>query len=175
MKPSILLIFVALLAAGAASAQDFARARLEKSPRHQEWVKAKHGAREVQCFLVFPEVKDKATTVVLIHEIMGLSDWVRSMADQLAEAGYIAIAPDLLSGMAPGRGGTAEFSCQVAIRRAVSSLPPDVEKFAKADRRARRYSPDLWSAASRTTRRANYRSMPGALARVGNRHPNRRC
>ncbi|HXG24306.1 MAG TPA: dienelactone hydrolase family protein [Chthonomonadales bacterium] len=125
MKLSMLLIFVALLAACAAFAQDFARARLEKSPRHQEWVKVKQGAREVQCFLVFPEVKEKATAVVLIHEIMGLSDWVRSVADQLAEAGYIAIAPDLLSGMAPGGGGTAEFADQDAIRRAVSSLPPD--------------------------------------------------
>lgn len=123
MKLSMLLIL--LLAAGAAFAQDFAKARLEKSPRHQEWVKVKRGAREVQCFLVFPEVKEKATAVVLIHEIMGLSDWVRSVADQLAEAGYIAIAPDLLSGMAPGGGGTAEFADQDTIRRAVSALPPD--------------------------------------------------
>src|SRR5919199_4892833 len=95
--------------ASAAPAQDWAKARLEKSPRHQEWVKVKHGDREVQSFIVYPEVKEKATAVVLIHEIFGLSDWVRSVADELAEAGYIAIAPDLLSGMAPGGGGTSEF------------------------------------------------------------------
>src|SRR5262245_35064230 len=96
-----LLIFLAgaMLAAGVAQGQDWAKARLEKSPRHQEYVKVKQGKREVECFLVFPEVKEKAVAVVLIHEIFGLSDWVRGVADQLAEAGYIAIAPDLLSGM----------------------------------------------------------------------------
>lgn len=108
-----------------ALAQDWARARLENSPRHLEWVKVKHGAREVNCFLAFPEVKDKATAVVLIHEIFGLTDWVRGVADQLAEAGYIAIAPDLLSGAAPGGGGTAELGRGDAVRKAIATLPPD--------------------------------------------------
>ena len=107
------------------SAQDWAKARLDKSPRHQEWVKVKNGNREVQSFVVFPEVKDKATVVVVIHEIFGLTDWVRGVADQLAEAGYIAVAPDLLSGMAPGGGGTAEFGDADTARKAFSSLPPD--------------------------------------------------
>src|SRR4051794_9862510 len=80
--------------------QDWAKARLEKSPRHLEWIKVKHGNREVNCFIAFPEVKEKAPVVLVIHEIFGLSDWVRSVTDQLAEAGYIAIAPDLLSGTA---------------------------------------------------------------------------
>src|SRR5262249_38161819 len=74
-------------------------------------------------FIVFPEVKDKATAVVVIHEIFGLTDWVRGVADQLAEAGYIAIAPDLLSGMAPKGGGTEEFGGSDGARRAISSLP----------------------------------------------------
>lgn len=111
-------------AAVPAFAQD-AKARLEKSPRHQEWVKVKNGPREVQSFIVYPEVNDKATAVVLIHEIFGLSDWVRGVADQLAEAGYIAIAPDLLSGMGPGGGGTSAFSGTDEVRRAISTLPPD--------------------------------------------------
>src|SRR5438552_7367474 len=85
-----LSVFVSLLVT-TSQAQDWAKARLEKSPRHQEWVKIKHGQREVQSFIVYPEVKDKATAVVVIHEIFGLSDWVRDVADQLAEAGYIAM------------------------------------------------------------------------------------
>lgn len=108
-----------------ASAQDWAKAQLEKSPRHQEWVKAKHGEREVNAFLVFPEVKEKATAVIVIHEIFGLTDWVRNVADQLAAAGYIAIAPDLLSGAAPGGGGTAELGGSDNARKAISSLPAD--------------------------------------------------
>ena len=108
-----------------ASAQDWAKARLEKSPRHLEWVKIKHDNREVNCFIAYPEVKEKATAVVVIHEIFGLSDWVRGVTDQLAEAGYIAIAPDLLSGTAPGGGGTAELGSGDAVRKAISTLDPD--------------------------------------------------
>jgi carboxymethylenebutenolidase len=118
-------IIALLLAANTASAQDWAKTRLEKSPRHLEWVKVKHDNREVNCFIAYPEVKDKATSVIVIHEIFGLSDWVRSVTDELAEAGYIAIAPDLLSGMAPGGGGTSELGSGDAVRKAITSLPPD--------------------------------------------------
>ncbi len=125
MRRYIILLAASMLAVGATPAQDWAKSQLEKSPRHQEWVKVKHGTRSVQSFIVYPQVKDKATAVVVIHEIFGLSDWVRSVADQLAAAGYIAIAPDLVSGMAPGGGGTSELSGQDAAIKAVSALPPD--------------------------------------------------
>lgn len=85
----------------------------------------KHGDRTVKCFIAYPEVKDKATAVIVIHEIFGLSDWVRGVCDQLAEAGYIAIAPDLLSGTAPGGGGTAELGSNDAVRGKIRSLPPE--------------------------------------------------
>ena len=104
--------------------QDWAKQRADKSPRHQEWVKVKNGTRDVSSFLVFPEVKNKATAVIVIHEIFGMSDWVRSLTDQLAEAGYIAIAPDLLSGMGPKGGGSSEFDGS-AVRQAIGNLPGD--------------------------------------------------
>ena len=85
----------------------------------------KYGDRTVHAFLVYPEVKNKAAAVVVIHEIFGLTDWVRGVADQLAEAGYIAIAPDLLSGMAPNGGGTGDFADRSAIGQAFAKLPPD--------------------------------------------------
>jgi carboxymethylenebutenolidase len=121
----ISLFVAATLLACNSPAQDWAKARIEKSPRHIEWVKVKQGNREVNCSIAFPEVKDKATAVIVIHEIFGLTDWVRGVTDQLAEAGYIAIAPDLLSGTAPGGGGTAELGGGDAVRKAISSLPPD--------------------------------------------------
>src|SRR2546423_5314464 len=124
MNRIALTLVVALLLSPFAAAQDWAKTKLEKSPRHGEWVKLKHGDREVQAFIVYPEVKDKATAVVVIHEIFGLTDWVRSVADQLAEAGYIAIAPDLLSGMGPKKGGTADFGGE-EVRRAIMTLPAD--------------------------------------------------
>jgi carboxymethylenebutenolidase len=125
MKRFVILMAASMLAAYSSPAQDWAKARLEKSPRHPEWVTVKAGDREIRCFMTFPEVKDKATAVVVIHEIFGLSDWARSVTDELAEAGYIAIAPDLLSGSAPGGGGTAEMGGRDAVTKAVSSLPAD--------------------------------------------------
>jgi len=119
-----IFVFIAMSALTSTSlpAQDFAKQRLEKSSRHQEWVTVKQGERVVHSFLVFPEVKEKATAVVVIHENRGLTDWVRSVADQLAEAGYIAIAPDLLSGMAPSGGKTSDFPSSDAAREAISKL-----------------------------------------------------
>lgn len=109
---------------GAIETQDWAKQRLAKSPRHQEWVKVKNGTREVNSFVVYPEVKNKATTIVVIHEIFGMSDWVQSLTDQLAEAGYIAIAPDLLSGMGPNGGGTSSLD-RNGVGQAIRDLPPD--------------------------------------------------
>ncbi len=120
-----LLISLLVIVSCLGSAQDWAKKRLEDSPRHQEWVELKHGERTVKCFVVYPEKKDKATVVVLIHEIMGLTDWVQSVADQLAEHGYIAIAPDFLSGMAPGGGRTTDFPDVGKAREAISGLAPD--------------------------------------------------
>src|SRR5213078_3083253 len=125
MKRLLTFIVAALVAAVTVQAQDWAKARLEKSPRHREWVKVKHGDREVTCFIAYPEVKDKATAVVIIHENRGLTDWVRNVADQLAEAGYVAIAPDLLSGAGPNGGGTAELGGADAVRGVIGKLPPD--------------------------------------------------
>jgi carboxymethylenebutenolidase len=112
-------------AAEPAETQEWARQKLAKSPRHREWVKVKNGNREVSSFVVYPEVKDKAMAVVVIHEIFGMSDWVQSLADQLAEAGYIAIAPDLLSGMGPNGGGTSSLGGGSAVGQAIRDLPPD--------------------------------------------------
>lgn len=123
MSRFLLALAVGFLVVASAPAQDWARKKLEQSSRHGEWVKVKHGQREVQAFVVYPEVKDKAMAVVVIHEIFGLTDWVRLVADQLAEAGYIAIAPDLLSGMAPKGGGSDELGSGDAVRKTIMSLP----------------------------------------------------
>jgi carboxymethylenebutenolidase len=105
-------------------AQDWAKARLDASPRHHEYVTLKHGTRSLQAFVVYPEVKTKAPTVVLIHEIFGLSDWAKEMADELAAEGFIVVAPDLLSGFGPNGGGSSEFPSQDAAVKAVSGLDP---------------------------------------------------
>lgn len=124
---SAILLACAVLAAGSqAGAQDWAKTLLNKSPRHQEWVKVTYGSRTVDAFVVYPEVSQKAPVVLLIHEIFGLSDWARSMADDIAAMGYIVIAPDLLSGFGPNGGGTSSFADTQAAVRGVSGLDPAV-------------------------------------------------
>src|SRR5216683_2884265 len=124
MKRTTLIFLLILCAAQLASAQDWARATLEKSPRHREWVSVKHDGRSVETFVVYPESKGKTPAVLIIHEIFGLTDWVQDLADQVAEAGYIAVAPDLLSGMAPNGGRSSDFP-QGQATEAVSKLNPD--------------------------------------------------
>jgi len=119
----VLTAFACLIPA--ASAQDWAKKTLEQSPRHGEWVTIKYGNRSLQAFVVYPEVKSKAPAVLVIHEIFGLTDWARTIADQLAAEGYIAIAPDLLSGHGPKGGGTADYASIDDSRKAVGELDPD--------------------------------------------------
>jgi carboxymethylenebutenolidase len=119
-----LALALVLLAAQVASAQDWAKAKVEKSPRHREWVTVKHDGRSVETFVVYPESKSKTPVVLVIHEIFGMTDWVQDLADQLAEAGYIAVAPDLLSGMGPNGGRTSAFTQDKAME-AINHLNPD--------------------------------------------------
>ncbi|HEX3420749.1 MAG TPA: dienelactone hydrolase family protein [Candidatus Udaeobacter sp.] len=113
----IWLLFVASSVLGAEEVKDFGRDRLNSSPRHGEWVDIKTGQRTVKAFVVYPESKDKAPAVLVISEIFGLTDWVRSLCDQLAENGVIAVAPDLLTGQ--------KFEDVDAARKAISALPQE--------------------------------------------------
>lgn len=108
-----LLLILLLLLPVPALAQDWAAERLENSPRHLEWVTVDG----TKCFLAYPEKSEKVPVVVVIHEIFGLTDWVRSLTDQLAQAGYIAIAPDFLTGR--------EFSSVDEARQAIGELEPE--------------------------------------------------
>lgn len=84
------------IAAGATEAD----ARMAASPRHGEWtmVKLDGGADSVRAWVVYPERRGRAPVVIVVHEIFGVSNWIRSVADQLAADGFIAIAPDFLTG-----------------------------------------------------------------------------
>ncbi len=122
-----IILFVALFCFHFAShSQDFAVAQLEKSPRHHEWVEVKYGDRTVNCFVAYPEKSKNSTAVIVIHENRGLQPWERSLADQLAAEGYIAIAPDLLSGFSATKTRTSDFVNSDSARAALSQLKPEV-------------------------------------------------
>jgi len=124
LRFAVVFVCAALAFAAPSFAQDWAKTNLNKSPRHQEWVKVTYGSRTVNAFVVYPEVSHKAPVVLLIHEIFGLTDWARSMADDIATMGYIVIAPDLLSGFGPNGGDTSAFPDMQSAVKGVSGLDP---------------------------------------------------
>ena len=106
--------------------EEGAKARLDSTPRHGEYATvALPGGGNLRAWVSYPERKDKAPVVIVIHEIFGLSDWIRSVADQLAADGYIAVAPDLLTGKGPGGGGTEAFASRDDVVAGVRGLTPD--------------------------------------------------
>lgn len=108
-----------------------ARARLASSPRHGEWVTYRSGADSIRAWLVYPQRKDNAPVVIVIHEIFGLTPWIRAVADQLAQEGYIAIAPDLLTmkGLPNATDSVPSDLATAAIRTLTSA---DVQRYLDA-------------------------------------------
>ncbi len=123
-----LALVIVTTACGLARSQaaDPVQERLNDTPRHHEWVEIETPeGRKLKTFVVFPEVKDKATAVIIIHENKGLTDWERSVADRIAEAGYVALAPDFLSGAGPDGGGTSSFASRDAATQGIYGLKPE--------------------------------------------------
>ena len=119
MKQVLIALSCILVGQGLSAEEfkDFGRDRLNSSPRHGEWVDIKSGDRMIKAFVVYPERKDKAPVVLVIQEIFGLTDWLRSMCDELAENGVIAIAPDFLNGQ--------KFEDADGARKAISAVTQD--------------------------------------------------
>jgi carboxymethylenebutenolidase len=126
--PALLLSALLLAQAPDASlppAAEDAKAALEKSPRHGEYidVKVPGGTAPIRTWISYPERKERAGVVIVIQEIYGLTDWLRGVADQLAKEGFIAVAPDMVSGLGPGGGGTESVTSRddvVALTRGLS-------------------------------------------------------
>jgi carboxymethylenebutenolidase len=127
-----LVAWSALAGAQLPPAEEAARERLNHSPRHGEVATVDAAGAPVRVWVVHPERKDAAPVVIVIHEIFGLTDWIRAVADQLAADGFVAVAPDLLSGKGANGGGTESFADRDAVTRAVSGLPRD-EVIARLD------------------------------------------
>ncbi|MBI3331784.1 dienelactone hydrolase family protein [Candidatus Peregrinibacteria bacterium] len=100
--------------------------RLNDSPRHQEWVEVENNGKTIHTWVVYPETDAPTPVVILIHENKGLNDWARGMADQVAEAGYIAVAPDLLSEFSEQYTRTSDFPSPDDATKAISALKPEL-------------------------------------------------
>lgn len=122
---SLFFVCISFFLVTGLSAQDYAVEQLEHSPRHHEWVEIEHDGRTVHSFVAYPETNHETLAVIVIHENRGLNDWARSFTDQIAEAGYIAIAPDLLSGFSDEFEKTTDFATSDAAREALYTLDSD--------------------------------------------------
>ena len=138
--PFALAAFAAcvLLTPGAASAapraasnplppdEDHAKVALDHSPRHGEYVDIPSaGGTPIRTWVVYPQRGTKAGVVLVVHEIFGLSDWIRGVADALAAEGFIAVAPDLISGLGPNGGGTDAVASRDDVVKLVRQLGPE--------------------------------------------------
>ena len=121
MKYTLIFSYLLLISVSTL-AQPYAVAQLDHSPRHHEWIKLKSNGRDLSCFVTYPESSKSALVILLIHENRGLNDWARSMADQLSEAGYIVVAPDLISGMSPEYEKTMDYPNSDQARTAIYGL-----------------------------------------------------
>jgi len=104
--------------------EDHAKDALEHSPRHGEYVDIPYAGTPIRTWVVYPQRSTKAGVVIVIHEIFGLSDWIRGVADQLAAEGFIAVAPDLISGLGPNGGGTDSVASRDDVVKLVRQLGP---------------------------------------------------
>jgi len=122
---AIVLVSASLAWSATAPSADTAADALKNSPRHGEWVDipAPEGVNfKLHSWVVYPERKDKAGVVLVIHDINGMADWPRALGDQLAQDGFIAIVPDFLSGKGPNGGGTDSLG--TGVGQAIQGLTP---------------------------------------------------
>jgi carboxymethylenebutenolidase len=104
------------------AAEEIAKATLNTSRRHADWVDITAGRQPIETFIVYPERSDKAPVVIAISDNQGLTDWIRSVGDQLAREGFIAVVPDMLSGRGPNGGNTDSFADAGEAIKGISRL-----------------------------------------------------
>ncbi len=124
LEGSVMGVAAAGIGASQLGAQDWARKMVDASPRKREWVSVKYGNRSVDSLVAHPQGQGKAPAIVVIHEIFGMTDWVESVTDEFAAIGFLAIAPDLLSGLGANGGRTKDIPAD-KVGEAIRSLSPD--------------------------------------------------
>lgn len=123
---------------------DTAKTVLNATYRHRQWMNVEAGSSSIRAFIVYPQRSNKAPVVVLSATGQGPSDWIRAVADQVAAEGFIAIVPDVLSGLGPHGGDANDFPSGTAVADALDRLGP--REIARRTEAVRRYATALPSA-----------------------------
>ncbi len=134
-----------------------AKTVLNSTHRHREWINVPVGSATVRAFVVYPERSDKAPVVLVTAHNQGASDWIRAVADQVAAEGFIAVVPDLLSGLGPNGGDTESFASKDAAAAALGRLGRD--EAARRTKAVRQYVLSLPAANGKS---ASFEFTPGA-------------
>src|ERR1700730_6713543 len=124
--------------------EDTAKTVLNATYRHRQWVNVEAGSSNIRAFIVYPQRSNKAPVVVLSATVQGASDWIRAVADQVAAEGFIAIVPDVLSGLGPNGGDANDFPSATAVADALERLGP--REIARRPQAVRQYAIALPSA-----------------------------
>jgi carboxymethylenebutenolidase len=130
---------------------------LSTTPRHREWINVQEGSATIWAFLVYPQRADNASVVVVTAKNQGASDWARAVSDQVAAEGFIAVVPDVLSGLGPNAGGTESFASNDDVVIALNRLGHD--EAARRIEAVREYAVSLPAANGKS---ASFEFSPGA-------------
>ena len=125
------IIEASVLTRAGLPSEDMAKTVLSDALRgniHPQWFAVKSGQATVRTFVVFPQRPDHAPVVLLTSDSQGMSDWLRAMGDQVAAEGFIAVVPDLLSGMGPDGGGTQSFADGEAILKVLAQQKTEIAR-----------------------------------------------
>ncbi len=145
---------------------DTAKAVLNATYRHRQWINVEDGSSSIRAFIVYPQRSNKAPVVVVSATKQAASDWIRAAADQVAAEGFIAIVPDVLSGLAANGGDTNDFSNPAEVANALDRLGP--QEIARRTEVVRQYAIELPSATGQSAS-LNFDSRDAATVTVGKR------
>src|SRR6202049_2274741 len=102
---------------------------------HPQWVDVPMGSTRIRTFVIYPDLAGKLPVVLVTANNEGLSDWVRAVGTEVVNEGFIAVVPDILSGVGPNGGGTDSFANREAIAAALGRLGQgEIERRTKAVR-----------------------------------------
>jgi Dienelactone hydrolase family len=104
--------------------EDIAKSVLDASLpyHHPQWVDVPMGPAKIRTFVIYPDLAGKLPVIIVAAKREGLSDWVRAVGTEVVNEGFIAVVPDLLSGVGPNGGGTDSFAGREAIAAALDRL-----------------------------------------------------
>ena len=134
--PSYSMVSAAVLTRAGLPSEESAKTALSAAlagTRHPQWIDIPVGSTTVRSFVVFPDREETSAPVVVITaNNQGMSDWLRAVGDDAAKDGFVAVVPDLLTGLGPNGGGTDAFATPEAATATINEQREEIARRAAA-------------------------------------------